>query len=248
MLIFVMLIAIIALFVCFAIMLYRMPRNSDSKGRQGEHMVANIIGDNVEGKKYVYNNYMLQNDNNMTCQIDHIVVNSNGVFVLETKNYSGKIYGNDNAKQWTQVLAYGKVKNHFYNPVRQNATHIYHLNKLLKNACTIHGYVVMISADIDCLHSDNVVTLSQLKHILSDETSTVLTTQEIQNIRNILDNANVVDKVSNQQHIDNIHRMQDNVHNNICPRCGAKLVMRKGKYGQFYGCSNYPECTFKKTL
>ncbi|MCR4681811.1 MAG: topoisomerase DNA-binding C4 zinc finger domain-containing protein [Clostridiales bacterium] len=33
---------------------------------------------------------------------------------------------------------------------------------------------------------------------------------------------------------------------NICPRCGGDLVLRHGKYGDFYGCSNYPECRFIK--
>lgn len=33
--------------------------------------------------------------------------------------------------------------------------------------------------------------------------------------------------------------------NNICPKCGGKLVKRKGKYGIFIGCSNYPECLYK---
>ena len=31
---------------------------------------------------------------------------------------------------------------------------------------------------------------------------------------------------------------------NICPRCGGTLVLRKGKYGTFYGCSNYPKCRY----
>lgn len=33
-----------------------------------------------------------------------------------------------------------------------------------------------------------------------------------------------------------------------CERCGAKLLLRKGKYGDFYGCSNYPRCNFTKTI
>ena len=54
---------------------------------------------------------LLQLDNGKTSQIDHIVINSEGVFVIETKNYAGRIYGNDNQLEWTQVLVYGKVKN-----------------------------------------------------------------------------------------------------------------------------------------
>ena len=32
----------------------------------------------------------------------------------------------------------------------------------------------------------------------------------------------------------------------ICPKCNGKLVIREGKYGKFYGCSNYPKCKYIK--
>ena len=34
----------------------------------------------------------------------------------------------------------------------------------------------------------------------------------------------------------------------ICTECGGHLVKRKGKYGYFYGCSNYPKCKFTTQL
>lgn len=33
-----------------------------------------------------------------------------------------------------------------------------------------------------------------------------------------------------------------------CPECGSVLYIREGKYGEFLGCSNYPNCTFAKKL
>ena len=30
----------------------------------------------------------------------------------------------------------------------------------------------------------------------------------------------------------------------MCPKCGGTLVLRNGKYGKFYGCSNYPKCRY----
>ena len=33
-----------------------------------------------------------------------------------------------------------------------------------------------------------------------------------------------------------------------CPDCGSKLVKRNGKYGEFYGCSNYPDCTYTQNI
>ena len=42
------------------------------------------------------------------------------------------------------------------------------------------------------------------------------------------------------------NKTDDDFNNMICPRCGAKLVERKGKYGNFIGCSNYPSCNYKE--
>ena len=33
-----------------------------------------------------------------------------------------------------------------------------------------------------------------------------------------------------------------------CPRCNGRLVLRKGRYGDFYGCSNYPDCKYTKKI
>jgi DNA topoisomerase-1 len=32
----------------------------------------------------------------------------------------------------------------------------------------------------------------------------------------------------------------------VCPNCGGSLVIRKGKYGEFTACSNYPTCKYIK--
>lgn len=42
---------------------------------------------------------------------------------------------------------------------------------------------------------------------------------------------------------------QKSVQNNrICPRCGGRLLKRKGKYGEFFGCSNFPKCKYTKNI
>ena len=35
---------------------------------------------------------------------------------------------------------------------------------------------------------------------------------------------------------------------NICPKCGGILKERTGKYGKFYGCSNYPNCKYTQKI
>ena len=52
--------------------------------------------------------------------------------------------------------------------------------------------------------------------------------------------------VSQEDHIKSINKTNDDIRNHICPRCGGNLVLRNGKNGAFYGCSNYPKCKFTK--
>jgi len=64
-----------------------------------------------------------------TTQIDHIVVSRYGIFVIETKNMKGAIYGAEHDGQWTQVL--GRHKHKFQNPLRQNYKHTQTLAEIL---------------------------------------------------------------------------------------------------------------------
>ena len=59
---------------------------------------------------------------------------------------------------------------------------------------------------------------------------------------------NISDKNSRNEHVQNIKttikETEEKIQNNICPKCGGKLVERNGKYGKFIGCSNYPNCKY----
>ena len=74
-------------------------------------------------------------------EIDLLYVARKGIFVLESKNYSGFIYGSENDQTWTQVLAKGK-KESFYNPVKQNATHVQSLARFLNVPIPLFSIVV----------------------------------------------------------------------------------------------------------
>ncbi len=51
------------------------------------------------------------------------MVHETGVYVMESKNYAGWIFGSAEQRQWTQTLE-GGHKNRFYNPIIQNCAHI----------------------------------------------------------------------------------------------------------------------------
>ncbi|MBE6632873.1 MAG: NERD domain-containing protein [Ruminococcaceae bacterium] len=219
-------------------------KTPQGKGWIGEFQVKLIIGKTKPELQYVINNLVLEIDEGKTSQIDHVVINRSGVFVIETKNYSGRIYGQENHLEWTQVLNYGKVKNKLYNPIKQNKTHIYHISNILTENIPITSAVVFIQGNTQYINASGVYTLWQLKSLLNNSAE-VLTVEQMEKAFQELSEANN-QKISTLQHIQNIHAMKSNIENNICPRCGKSLILRNGKKGSFYGCSGYPNCKFTK--
>ena len=75
-------------------------------------------------------------------QIDCIAVSQQGIFVFESKDYSGWIFGQGGQYKWTQVLCFGRDKYSLYNPVRQNASHLAALDGLFPLHVPIFSVVV----------------------------------------------------------------------------------------------------------
>ena len=190
---------------------------------------------------------MLKIDDNKTCQIDHILINQFGIFVIETKNYSGRIYGYENQHEWTQVLNYGKVKNKLYNPIHQNRTHIYHIHNILDdNSLPVISAVVFIKGNTQFINASGIYTLKELRSLIKNG-ETTLPVFKMKAVYNKLIAAKD-STITNREHISNINSMKQKIDENICPRCNQKLVLRKGKNGDFMGCSSYPKCKFIKKL
>jgi len=219
------------------------------KGKRGERKIANLLQSLAANKEaYVINDVIVATDDGNTSQIDHILFARGGIFVIETKNYSGRIYGTDNQREWTQVLAYGKTKNKFYNPVKQNQTHIYRLKEILGKQYPFVSCVVFLRADISNADSEYIFTPKELKKYLKSEA-----------FAEKIDHNDVYDAYSKiyqykekpiqttKEHIQEIKQTQKNINSLICPRCGGQLVLRRSKDGrEFYGCSNFPKCKFTK--
>jgi len=215
-------------------------------GNAGERQVKKVLGESINGVQQIFNDYKFISDGK-SVQIDHIFINKNGIYVIETKNIHGTIYGTEEQHEWTQVLAYGNVKNKFYNPIKQNNSHIYKLQKFLPKNIDIISIVVFIDADIKNVDSNNVCNLDELEGILNFDYKKTITSKQIDYAANILrryQNNNI----SEEEHIRDVHKMQKDIENNICPRCGAHLILRDSEYGKFLGCSKYPKCKFKKNL
>lgn len=97
-------------------------------GKVAEYFTWKILNAQPEYKRVLIN-LCIPKDNNKTTEIDSILINKYGIFVIESKGYSGWIFGKENDQRWTQVIYQKKTK--FYNPVLQNRNHIIHLAELL---------------------------------------------------------------------------------------------------------------------
>lgn len=215
-------------------------KTPQARGKIGENRVKMVVNTTLK-KQYIINDLRLTNDSK-TAQIDHVVINPRGVFVIETKNYSGLIYGSEKQHEWTQVLAYGNVKNKLYNPLKQNASHVYNVKKIIGDL-PVRSLVVFVQNNTEYIDAPNVIPLSELKSTLNAGED-ILSDEEMEKAYNLL--LAYETDFSNKEHIANIKEQQRNLELGICPRCGGELVLRNGKHGEFWGCSNYPNCRFTK--
>jgi hypothetical protein len=106
-------------------------------------LVLNLLKNGIPAQT-IFHDLYVRKHNGMYSQIDLVVVTSVGVIVFEVKKLRGWIFGNGNHSQWTQVLAYGKEKFRFYNPIMQNNKHIQVLKKQLKQFENIPFFSIVV--------------------------------------------------------------------------------------------------------
>lgn len=243
---YTLLLSLFAAFLLFSVCV----RLGRSKGDFGEKRVARILR-KLPKEYIIVNDVLIPAIGENTTQIDHIVVSEYGVFVIETKNYSGIIYGGENADVWTKNV-YGN-KYSMPNPIRQNKLHVAAVAAVLNSlhiACNVHSIVAFspyadISAVVDY---GDIVYFEDLPYAISQYDHKQLTAEQVQTIVQKLQNINIVDKKQREMHVRNVRQSLNEkeykIENGICPRCGGRLIRRSGTYGSFYGCSNYPKCKF----
>lgn len=225
------------------LMVWLMP----SKGAVGEKRVAKLLAKKLPDDYILVNDITIPSDIGTT-QIDHIVFSTYGVFVIETKNYTGWIMGTDNSEYWQKNM-YG-YKYQFRNPLKQNYAHLKALQAIipLGDHC-FHPIVTFCNSTT--LHTQcrgTVVRNRDLINTILQYKSTVIPQTELQSVVDKVLASALIEKGIKKQHVRNIKEnvkiRNHKIKQRICPRCGGTLVERKGKYGKFYGCSNYPNCKF----
>jgi hypothetical protein len=107
------------------------------------NLVLKLLKNGIPAQTIFHDLYIKKTDGKFT-QIDLVVATKVGIIVFEVKEYSGWIFGKGNQSQWTQVLAYGKRKYRFYNPIMQNNGHIAALRKQLKQFEKVPFYSIIV--------------------------------------------------------------------------------------------------------
>jgi len=239
----ILLLIIIALALAFTLNKHKI------KGVLGESRVSNqLLG--LPSEEYRIFNDVLIKTSKGSSQIDHVVVSVYGIFVIETKNYTGWIFGNEDSEYWTQTIYRRKTK--FRNPIKQNWAHIYALREVLSEfkKATYHPIVVFagtaelknITATVPVIYASEL-----LQTIYERKESPTLPIQEVNDIADKLNGINIHDNEEKRAHVrwakKQAYEREQKEKSLICPKCGAELVVREGRYGRFYGCKNYPNCT-----
>ncbi|MPY18876.1 nuclease-related domain-containing protein [Paenibacillus glucanolyticus] len=185
-------------------------------GELGEHKINIQLDQLPQGCKYV-SDLMVTNSKSRTgySQIDHVVITPQGLFVIETKNYTGEIKGTRENKSWT-------VSNRFkmYNPFMQNYGHIQAIKSLLSDYQKSR-YISLVSFTMRCrfsvdpelrkIQSDELIVYDvelseyiqrKMNRIQAEKVDTVLTEGDIQEIYQSLIEANITDPRIRAEHVD----------------------------------------------
>ena len=172
------------------------------KGAIGERRTRKILESLPETHR-VINDLFLQTERGMS-QIDHTVLSPHGIFIIETKNYEGWIFGDEHAEYWTQVIY--DTRNRFYNPVRQNYGHVQALKEVLGRFGDFPYYPVVVFDGGCTLKKMNtthpVIYQNQLVDlILERKREVVLTEREIDRLYVTLLAAHCQGKEVRKQHM-----------------------------------------------
>ncbi len=196
-----------------------------------------------------------------TTQIDHVIVSRYGVFVIETKNMKGWIFGSPQQKTWTQKIYRHTTK--FQNPLHQNYKHTQTLQAALGlDPDTVFSVVVFVGdSTFKTAMPDNVVYAGGYIRFIKSKMQPILSDTEVLAICTRIQTGRL--KPSIRTHIDHVKHVKaiveekqrpvENKDDNSCPKCGKPMILRTARSGnnqgkQFFGCSDYPKCRMVRQI
>ena len=239
--------------------LKKIPTLNELNGSFGEWMAkhyAKIMTDTL-----VLHDVLIDGADGYTSQIDLILVGNKGLYVVEVKSYcDAKIYGDGNKSKW-YYYSHGK-KYEIYSPLKQNKKHIEYLKEFLKDFGDVPCFSILtvICDDFkvtninktDTIMCNSLPAMERAMYFIAEDKPIVFDDAKKQEIFDYIQNNQHIGKDARAEHKQIVIAYKDSLEEmkkqKICPYCKTELVLRKGKNGEFYGCSNFPICriTLKK--
>lgn len=111
------------------------------EGLLGEFFIYKALESLEAPRKFLFNLY-LPKWNGGTTELDMVLLHESGIYVFESKNYGGWIFGSETQQHWTQTLPAGRgqsQKYRFYNPILQNSGHLDRLYQVLRPVRLLSG-------------------------------------------------------------------------------------------------------------
>ena len=175
-------------------------------GKQGEAKVRKLLKTTKSFRKKILNDVILQVEYGNTVQIDHILINEYGVFVIETKNYKGVVYGTEGKNYWRQYLK--KKSFTFYNPIKQNESHIQHLKEMFGKKYPYYSIIVFAGSTVKKIDSDIVFSLSELGFYLDSFTEKVIRPKDIRSLYRAIRSTQKNKRHMRRLHLHNMKKYQ----------------------------------------
>jgi len=186
-----------------------------------------------------------------TTQIDHIIISIYGIFVVETKNMKGWIFGNVNQRFWTQKIY--KHSNKFQNPLHQNYKHVKTLEQQLGlKDNQVYSLVVFVGdSTFKTEMPENVTSGFAYARYIKSKKQPVLSQQEVTEIITKIEQGKLSQSLkTHRAHVKHVKTIQTQKKNIVdCPECGSAMKLRESKNGnKFWGCSRFPKCRGTKSI
>ena len=168
-------------------------------------------------KGKILRNVYIPKNNGETSEIDVLFITQKGIFVIESKNYSGWIFGSEDQYKWTMMLT-NKEKHSFYNPIKQNQTHIKWLKNYLGIEISLFSLIVFSercelkkvtveNPDIKVIKRD--CTYATIRDIWNEKEDMV-SDEEVEAVYQKLKKLTKISNTEKETHIQNIKQKYDN--------------------------------------
>lgn len=178
-----------------------------AQGQKGENEVNSVLSS--LGKNYVLMKSILLPTKSGSTELDHVLVSNYGIFVIETKNYSGSVYGDEDSGKWIHTDRKGNERK-MYSPIKQNEGHIGTLKRAinLDEKYFIPIVVFAGSAKLQIKSKSKVIKLDQLENTIKSYNSQVFTKAEVKKIVKDIKSVNMDSMMNRKKHIKHVKEKQ----------------------------------------